>query len=156
MADEKTTLIRLKDSGQMVAEPAEDVRGRKVRNAGGEELGTVESLLIDIEEEKVRFLRVEHGGILGFGATPSFIPVDAVTEVKDDEVVVDQSKERVAGAPHYDPDLVDQRPYYESLYGYYGYPPFWSPGHPTPDYPFHARRRPRREGDGADHGGGAW
>lgn len=156
MADEKSTMIRLKDSGQTVADPAEDIRGRTVRNTDGEELGTVESLLIDTGEEKIRFIRVEHGGILGFGATPSFIPVEAVTEVKEDEVVVDLSKERLAGAPRYDPDLIDQRPYYESLYGYYGYPSFWSPGHPTPAYPFHARRGPSRDGEGVDHGRGEW
>jgi sporulation protein YlmC with PRC-barrel domain len=138
MAELKGTLTRLKDSGRTLADPAEDVRGRKVRNTDGEELGTVEALLVDADEEKVRLLRVEHGGILGFGATPSYIPVEAVAVVEEAHVVIDLSKERLVGAPQYDPDLVDQRPYYESLYGYYGYAPFWSagdvsPGHPPPD-----------------------
>ncbi|MEH1127172.1 PRC-barrel domain-containing protein [Micromonospora sp. CPCC 206061] len=147
MAEEKAALVQLKDSGRAVADPAEDVRGRKVRNTAGDELGKVETLLVDSDEEKVRFLRVDHGGILGFGATPSFIPVEAVAEVNDDEVVVDLSKERLAGAPRYDPDLVDQLPYYEDVYGYYGYPPFWSPGYLYPGFPFVSHRRPPRDGD---------
>ncbi|MEV6301109.1 hypothetical protein AB0M02_17000 [Actinoplanes sp. NPDC051861] len=43
---------------------------------------------------------------------------------------VASSKNRIAGAPKYDPELVEQRAYYEEIYGYYGYPPFWGPGIP--------------------------
>jgi len=135
MASDAATLVRLGDSGRTVADPAEDVRGRKVKDRTGEDLGTVEDLLVDADAGKVRFLRVEHGGILGFGATPSFIPVDAVSRVTDDEVVIDRSREDVAGAPEYDPDLVDQSEYYENLYGHYGYPPFWGVGYTYPGFP---------------------
>jgi sporulation protein YlmC with PRC-barrel domain len=135
VAGERAILVRLADSGRTLADPGEDVRGRKVRDTAGDELGTVEDMLVDAEQGKVRFLRVEHGGILGFGATPSFVPVETVAGVSADEVVVDQSRERVAGAPRYDPDLVDQQQFYESLYGYYGYPPFWSTGYLYPGFP---------------------
>ncbi|MFY1668866.1 PRC-barrel domain-containing protein [Plantactinospora sp. WMMB334] len=151
MADERATLVRLPDSDRMLADPAEDVRGRKVRDTDGEELGTVEELLVDAGEGRIRFLRVEHGGIFGFGATPSFIPVEAVEGVSDDEVTVEQARERVAGAPRYDPDLVDQQPYYESLYGYYGYPPFWTPGYLYSGFPYHPSR-PAATGE-VRHGG---
>ncbi|MEV4536577.1 hypothetical protein AB0J82_22595 [Asanoa sp. NPDC049518] len=76
--------------------------------------------MIDADAREVRFLRVEHGGTLGFGATPSFVPVDAVARITDDEVHLAGAGNEIAGAPVYDPDLVDQRPYFESLYGYYG------------------------------------
>jgi hypothetical protein len=39
----------------------------------------------------VRFLRVEHGGLFGFGQTKSFIPVDAITRITDDDVFIDHS-----------------------------------------------------------------
>ncbi|PRY20140.1 PRC-barrel domain-containing protein [Pseudosporangium ferrugineum] len=131
-----TSLVKLSDSGRVLADPAEDIRGRTVADPGGDELGKVEDLLIDEEEGKVRFLRVEHGGILGFGATPSFVPVDAITGITDDTVTVSESRERVAGAPRYDPDLVQGSEYFDQLYGYYGYTPYWGTGYLYPGFPY--------------------
>ena len=122
-------LTRLGDSGQMLSDPAEDVRGSRVIDQDGEEIGKIDDLLVDEEEGKVRMLRIEEGGFLGIGATPSFLPVDAITSVTDGEVHVDQTRSRVADAPRYDPDLTDQADYYSTLYDYYGYPPYWGPGY---------------------------
>ncbi|MFI5892719.1 PRC-barrel domain-containing protein [Actinoplanes sp. NPDC051513] len=133
MAEPLGTLTPLSETGQTVADPAQDVRGRAVIDSAGEKVGTVADLLVDADT--VRFLSVEHGGILGFGATTSFIPVDAIERVTDDEVHVASAKDRIAGAPRYDPDLADQKPYYEDLYGYYGYPPYWTPGYFYPGFP---------------------
>ena len=85
-----------------------------------------------IWSKKVRFLLVEHGGFLGFGETKTVIPVDAITKVTEADVFVDQSRERVAAAPGYTPDLVDDRSYHASLYGYYGYAPYWVAGYMYP------------------------
>ncbi|MFI7577806.1 PRC-barrel domain-containing protein [Micromonospora sp. NPDC049497] len=130
-------LTRLSDSGQVLADPARDIRGRKVRDRDGNDLGKVDDLLVDGQQHKVRMLRVEHGGILGLGATHSFILVDAVTNISDDTVWVSESRDRASDAPRYDPDLVDESEYYESLYGYYGYPPYWGAGYVYPSYPLH-------------------
>jgi hypothetical protein len=81
----------------------------------------VADLLVDDQENKVRFLLVEHGGFLGFGETKSLIPVDSVTQITEDEVLVDESREPVAAPPGYDPDLRDDRPYHTSIYSHYGY-----------------------------------
>lgn len=151
MAGEKSMLVRLKDLGRAVADPDQDVRGRNVNSTNGEGLGTVEGLLVDVDEEKVRLLRVNHGGILGFGTTPSFIPVDAVAEVKKDEVVVDLTKERLEGAPRYDPELTDQRPFYENLYEYYGYAPFWGPDYVYPDFTSTTDPSAQPETESAEH-----
>ena len=75
---------------------------------------------------------VEHGGFLGFGETKSLIPVDAVTKITEEDVFVDQSRERVVAAPGYAPDLVDDRPHHASVYGYYGYEPYWGGGYMYP------------------------
>ncbi|MEV6842757.1 PRC-barrel domain-containing protein [Actinoplanes sp. NPDC051411] len=120
------TLVRLRDTDQTVADPDQDIRGRDVFDSGGEKVGTVEDLLIDPQENAVRMLRVEHGGILGFGATSSFIPVEAVSAVEADRVRIDQSRARISDAPRYDPELVDQPDYYLGLYDYYGYAPYWT------------------------------
>jgi sporulation protein YlmC with PRC-barrel domain len=141
-ANPSAILVRLSDTDSVIADPDDDLRGRTVRDRNGSELGVVEDLLVDPDRGKVRFLRVEHGGILGFGATPSFIPVEAVDRVVD-EVHVDVSAGAVARAPRYDPDVVDLADaravdYYGSVYGYYGYPPFWTLEAVTPP-----PRRPR-------------
>ncbi len=141
--DHIATLIKLSDSGLMLADPAEDVRGRTVRDSDGEEIGTVEDLLIDSGEAKVRFLLVEHGGILGIGAKPSYVPVEAISTITEDEIRLSHSRQRVSESPRYDPELADESKYYADLYGYYGYAPFWGgPGYMGSVYP-PPRRAPR-------------
>lgn len=129
-------LTKLGDTDQTVADPGEDVRGRKIKDSDGEDLGTVADLLVDEAEQHVRFLVAEHGGVLGIGATESFIPVDAITRVTDDEVFVNLDRRRIAGAPRYDPELGDKMGFFDDLYGYYGLPPFWGPGYVTPGFPY--------------------
>ncbi|MER5213596.1 PRC-barrel domain-containing protein [Streptomyces sp. NPDC002838] len=136
MAADKIPILRkISESDQAVASVDQDVRGRKVVNMVGDELGKVGDLLVDEEESKVRFLLVEHGGFLGIGEKKTFVPVDAVTEITADCVYVDQSREQVEGAPEYDPALVEEPDYYSLVYNHYRYPPFWGPGYVYPGYP---------------------
>jgi sporulation protein YlmC with PRC-barrel domain len=132
-------LVRLGDSGQMLANPAEDIRGYRVHDQDGEEIGKIDELLIDEDEGRVRMVRIEEGGFLGIGSTPFFLPVDVITSIADGEVHVDQTRSRVAEAPRYDPDLTDQSDYYSELYDYYGYPPYWGPGYIYGGFPFAGR-----------------
>ncbi|WP_436529055.1 PRC-barrel domain-containing protein [Actinoplanes sp. HUAS TT8] len=130
-------LIKLSDSDRMVGDPAEDIRGRKVQDRDGHDLGRVDDLLIDPEEHRVRMLHVAHGGILGFGATSSYVPIEAIRAIDDEVVHVGQPKQIVAEAPVYDPELIDATAYYDDLYRHYGYSPFWSPGYIYPGYPYY-------------------
>ncbi|GAA1641532.1 PRC-barrel domain-containing protein [Actinoplanes couchii] len=128
MSEPVGTLTPLSDTGQIIADPAQDVRGRSVVDSEGEKIGTVADLLIDTGDNHARFLRVEHGGVLGFGATSSFVPVEAIREITDDLVRVGTSKEHIAGGPRYDPEFADQRAYYEDVYGHYQGIPGAAPG----------------------------
>lgn len=74
-------LSKLSDTGQTVANVSVDLRGRKVKDKDGNDVGLVGDMLIDEREHKVRFLLVEHGGFLGFGEEQSFIPVEAITQI---------------------------------------------------------------------------
>lgn len=134
------TLVRLGDTDVTLADPAEDIRGRKAVDANGEEIGTVQSLLIDDAETKVRFLEVESGGFLGLGGESRLIPVDAVAEVRDDRVRIDRTREHVHESPEYDPRLAQEVDYYGDVYGYYGYAPFWAAGYAYPAYPYYGSR----------------
>ena len=132
---QKATLVRLNDTDLTIEDETEDIRGRQVIDLRGEDLGEIEDLLIDDRDQKVRFIEVASGGFLGLGATRFLIPVDAIDQISDEAVLINQTRERIATAPRYDPMLVDDS-YYEELYGYYGYSPYWSAGYTYPAYPF--------------------
>lgn len=129
------TLRNLSDTNLTVATSEEDLRGRTVKDKDGNDIGTVADLLIDDRDRRVRFVRVESGGFLGLGEAKVFIPIESIARITDDEVFIDQSREYVAGAPGYDPDLVDKQDYYGALYGHYGYPPFSEAGEFYPSDP---------------------
>jgi CBS domain-containing protein/sporulation protein YlmC with PRC-barrel domain len=135
--DTKARLVRLSDTNLALADPAEDIRRRKAVDVAGEDLGEVEDLFIDEREQKVRFLEVTSGGFLGLGATKFLLPVDAITHLTVDAVYINQSRERVAGAPRYNPTLVEER-YVSDVYSHYGYPPYWGPDYRYPPYPYYA------------------
>lgn len=130
---DNSTLIKLSDTGQTVEKPEDDLRGRKVKDKDGNDVGKVHDLLIDDQERKVRFLLVEHGGFLGLGETTSFVPVDAITRISADDVYINHSSEHIVGAPRYDPSLIEDRAYHGSVYGYYGYTPYWGAGYIYPN-----------------------
>ena len=54
-----------------------------------------------------------------------FIPRTESQKNQRDPVHINHSRDHVAKAPRYDPKLVDDNTYYSSIYGYYGYMPFW-------------------------------
>ncbi|MBD0841431.1 MULTISPECIES: PRC-barrel domain-containing protein [unclassified Streptomyces] len=128
-------LTRLSDSRQAITAPEDDVRGRTVTDRSGNELGKVGDLLVDEAEHKVRFLLLEHGGFLGIGEKKSYVPVDAVAEVTEDRIRIDRTRQQVADAPEYDPEIVDRSEFYDRVYRHYGYAPFWGTGYVYPPYP---------------------
>lgn len=137
-------LRKLKDSDLTVAKRDDDVRGRRLVDRDGEELGKVDALFVDEAEKKVRLLRAKSGGFLGIGREHVLVPVEAVTGIGPDEVRVDLTRERLAGAPEYRPELIERPDYYASVYGYYGYTPFWASGYTYPMFPYLPPPPPRR------------
>ena len=134
--DTPGNLYRLSETYQTVADPAADVRGRHVVDSDGEEIGTVEDLLVDDEENRVRFLRIGQGGFLGIGKQHFLVPVDAVASVDSDRVHIDRDRARLADVPAYDPELAENEDYYSTVYGWWGYPPYWGAGYSYPPYPY--------------------
>ena len=129
-------LVALRDTDEIVLDPDQDIRGRKVMDSAGQDLGKVHDLLVDQAEGKVRALIVNHGHLLE--KTTSVIPVDAITRITPEEVQVDQDKKAIEGAAEYDPALVYDRVYYAGVYDYYGYAPYWADSYAYPLYPYYA------------------
>jgi sporulation protein YlmC with PRC-barrel domain len=142
-----TELDKLTDTGLEIADSAQDIRGRKVVDRHGEEIGHVSHLFIDRDEKKVRMLEVRAGGFLGIGDRHFLLPVDAISGVIEDEVKVNETRERIVAAPVYDPKLVEipTQEYLQPLYGYYGFSPYWNPGYLYPQFPRMHQRHENRD-----------
>ena len=123
-AEKIPQLVRLSATDWNVSNSDEDIRGRMVKDRAGRDLGTIEGLLIDDAEKKVRFMEVGSGGFLGLGESKSLIPVEAITRVTPDAIYIGHTLEHVASAPRYDPKLVHtELEYFFNLFPYYGYAP---------------------------------
>ncbi len=122
---EQQGLVRLSDTDFRLEAPEQDIRGLDVYDNEGDKIGSVEDLYVDEAERKVRFLGVSAGGFLGIGEKKIMLPVEAVTDVGEDRVTIEQGRRTVMDSPPFDTDLV--RPaadYQREVYGYYGYPPY--------------------------------
>lgn len=120
-------LLKLGQSRLRVADGKEDVRGRRVVDRSGNSVGKVDDLFIDERERRVRLIEVGSGGFLGLGEAKFLIPVELVTQVDDHTVRINEARERIVGAPQYDPGLAAES-LYKDIYTYYGFPPSWSAG----------------------------
>lgn len=121
--DTKSGLVKLSESELILKDNTQDVYGYDVFDEEGEQIGSVEDLYVDEEERKVRFLDVAAGGFLGIGEKHFLIPVEAVTEVSDNSLKVDHSREKVVDSPPFDTSVVPQASYQRDIYDYYGYSP---------------------------------
>lgn len=137
MTEVRGELLSLEDAGLTTENPAEDIRGRDVVDASGEKIGHIKDLLIDSSERKVRLMEIAHGGILGIGESKVLVPIDAIARIGEETVHINQTREHVAGAPRYDPEIVEEQDYYGSLYGYYGVGPYWGGGYAYPAFPYY-------------------
>lgn len=126
-----TALEKLKDSDLAFADESMDIRGRKVVDRSGSQIGHVSALFIDENERKIRMPAIRAGGFLEIGSRHFLLPVDAVTHVSKDEVRISETQERLEHAPVYDPALIDEptQEHWEPFYGYDGLSPYWSSGY---------------------------
>lgn len=129
-----TPLEKLTDSGLVLADATQDIRGRKVVDTSGVQIGHASALFIDEGERKVRMIEVRVGDVLGIGGHHVLLPVDAVTKVDAHEVHVNQTRAHVLQSPAYDPEIIvpPERDYWSPYYGYYGYQPYWGSGYLYP------------------------
>jgi sporulation protein YlmC with PRC-barrel domain len=117
-------LVKMSDEHFETRTAAEDIRGRRVLDRDGHEIGKVQDLFVDDAERHVRFLQIRSGGFLGIGAKELLIPADAIARVDQNIVHLDQTRERIAGAPVYDPHLHKDINWADYCH-YYGCTPYW-------------------------------
>jgi sporulation protein YlmC with PRC-barrel domain len=117
---------------------ASTLEGDNVRNSAGEDLGTVDEIMIDIPSGKIAYAVLSFGGVLGMGNKLFAVPW-SVLKVDEDEkcFILDLEKKTLEGAPGFDksnwPDMADTG-WGSEVYQFYGETPYWQEHEETKIY----------------------
>lgn len=108
---------------------ASDILGDRVRNRGGEDLGTIEEIMLDLEQGRIAYAVLSFGGFLGIGDKLFAVPWTALqTDRTEHEFVLDVDRETLEKAPGFDkddwPDMADPA-FGAEIHGHYGKTPYW-------------------------------
>lgn len=108
---------------------ASTLMGDAVRNTRGEELGTLEEIMLDLDTGQVAYAVLSFGGFLGFGDKLFAIPWQALSvDTENKEIVLAVSKEKLENAPGFNKDdwpRIVEPGWMTEVYSYYGYEPYW-------------------------------
>jgi len=108
---------------------ANELIGSSVKNAQGEELGSIEELVINPQDGRVIYAVLSFGGFLGMGDKLFAIPWEALTPMPEGETFkLDVKKEKLAEAPGFNknnwPDMAN-RDWGTSVHKFYNQKPSW-------------------------------
>ena len=108
---------------------ASTLKGDKVVNHQGEDLGKIEELMIDLDRGRIAYAVLSFGGFLGMGDKLFAIPWQAFgVDTDGKRLVLKADKELLKKAPGFDksnwPNMADPA-WGATVYGYYGYKPYW-------------------------------
>ena len=103
--------------------------GNEVVNREGEQLGTVEEIMLDVPMGRIAYAVLSSGGFLGIGEKLFAIPWGALTlDTENKFFILDVSKERLEQAPGFDkehwPSAADQT-WATNVHKYYVTTPYW-------------------------------
>lgn len=103
--------------------------GDTVKNSGGEKLGNLEEIMIDLESGRVAYAVLSAGGVLGMGNKLFAVPWSMVgVDLDDESVVIDLDEETIENAPGFDKDNWPQSSdvgWMNEVYDHYGAERYW-------------------------------
>ena len=109
---------------------ASTLRGDKVVNLAGQDIGRIEELMIDVTTGRVAYAVLSFGGFMGIGTKLFALPWSSLTvdEAKK-RFVVNVTRETLEKMPGFDkqrwPDLNDLE-YATGVYRQWGATPYWT------------------------------
>lgn len=108
---------------------ASTLEGDPVRNSVGDDLGTVDEIMIDLPSGRVAYAVLSFGGVLGMGSKLFAVPWNALRVDEDEQcLVLDIDKQTLETAPGFDknnwPDMADST-WASGVYRHYGTTPDW-------------------------------
>lgn len=108
---------------------ASTLTGDTVRNAAGDDLGSLNEIVIDLDSGMVAYAVLAAGGFLGMGEKFFAIPWDLLTVDTDNrEIILNVEKEILQNAPGFDKDnwpMTTDRAWIAEVFTYYGSKPYW-------------------------------
>jgi len=108
---------------------ASSLAGDSVRNSVGDDLGTIDEIMIHIPSGRVAYAVLSFGGILGMGSKLFAVPWSALTVDEDKKCfILNLDKKTLESAPGFDkdnwPDMADTT-WGSEVFTYYGATPYW-------------------------------
>jgi len=108
---------------------ASSLAGDSVRNSVGDDIGTVDEIMIHIPSGRVAYAVLSFGGFLGLGNKLFAVPWSALAVDEDKKCfILNVDKKTLEGAPGFDkdnwPDMADTT-WGSKVYTYYGAAPYW-------------------------------
>ena len=108
---------------------ASAIIGGKVKNTAGEDLGTIENLMINLLSTRVTYAVLSFGGFLGLGEKYFAIPMEAMALDPDDRsFILNVPREKLDEAHGFDkdnwPNMAD-RQWETGIYMHYNLRPYW-------------------------------
>ena len=108
---------------------ASTLAGDSVRNTAGEDLGTIDEIMIDIPTGKVAYAVLSFGGFLGMGDKLFAVPWSALKVDEDNQsFILNVDKATIKAAPGFDkdnwPNMSDST-WGSQISGYYHVKPYW-------------------------------
>lgn len=108
---------------------AETLDGNPVVNRNGEDLGEIDSIMLDVPRGRIAYAVLSCGGFLGMGDKLFAIPWQALTlDTDNKQFVLDVDGERLKNAPGFDkdhwPSMADPQ-WGTQVHEYYGQQPYW-------------------------------
>lgn len=103
--------------------------GDDVVNARGEDLGTIEEIMLDLDQGRVAYAVLSFGGFLGLGDKLFAIPWDALeVDEAHERFILNVDKDTLKNAPGFDKDNwpeTTESQWLVGVYEHYGYEPYW-------------------------------
>lgn len=106
-----------------------EVVGVEVQNSQGDDLGTIEEIILDKITGNVRYVVLSFGGFLGMGDKLFALPWNSIAfNESRDAFILNVSKDKLTKAPGFDknnwPNFSDKK-WAKSIFEYYGSEPYW-------------------------------
>jgi sporulation protein YlmC with PRC-barrel domain len=108
---------------------ADTLEGDSVVNSKGEDLGSIEAIMLDVRRGRVAYAVLSFGGFLGMGDKLFAIPWHALKlDAERECFLLDVDRERLENAPGFDkdhwPSMADET-WAKEIHSYYGERPYW-------------------------------
>ncbi|ALD93635.1 PRC-barrel domain-containing protein [Cupriavidus gilardii] len=108
---------------------ADTLEGNSVIGPAGEDLGTIDHIMLDVQGGRVAYAVLSFGGFLGIGEKLFAVPWSALTlDTRRKCFVLGVDKDKLKAAPGFDKDhwpaMADPQ-WATSIHQYYGTSPYW-------------------------------